>query len=169
MEPSVVRGFYAPFASAQCPPGRASQNPQWFWYSLVLSPVPLHPSLNVLQTEPLRILSDSGLSKLTAEFLLTHTQYPLGRVSTELLKGSVYNSVSTTLLWLLRCSATPKSSFCMSCWIQGLCPQHVFVWLLTSSEVPPPCTGIQSLSTLSRPHGMNPQRPFKPEHKTTPC
>ena len=41
---------------------------------------------------------NSGLLELTTEFLLTHTQYPLGRVSTELLRGSVYNSVSTTLL-----------------------------------------------------------------------
>ena len=110
---------------------------------------------------------NSGLLELTAEFLLTHTQYPLGRVSTELLRDSVYNSVSATLPCLLRCSATSKVFF-LSCWLQSV-PQHVSVWLLTSSEVPPLCTGIQSLTTLSHPHGMNPQRPLTPEIKPTPC
>jgi hypothetical protein len=38
-----------------------------------------------------------------------------------------------------------------------------------SSEVHPLCTGIQSLNTLSHPHGMNPQRPLKPEINPTPC
>jgi hypothetical protein len=35
--------------------------------------------------------------------------------------------------------------------------------------VHPLCTGIQSLNTLSHPHGMKPQRPLKPEIKHTPC
>ena len=57
---------------------------------------------------------NSGLLELTAEFLLTRAQYPPGRVSTELLRDSVYNSVSATLPCLLRCSATSKVFF-LSC------------------------------------------------------
>ena len=71
-----------------------AQNTQQFRYLYALTHFARRPP----DGAPQNPRQNSGLLELTTEFLLTHTQYPLGKVSTELLRGSVYNSVSTTLL-----------------------------------------------------------------------
>jgi hypothetical protein len=60
----------------------------------------LHTSLDVLQTELLRILNRILVFRTHSRVLssfCTHARYPLGRAPTELLRGSVHNSVSATL------------------------------------------------------------------------
>lgn len=100
------------YALSQRPSDGVSQarKPQSFRYLCALTHFTRRPPDGAPQN-PQR---HSGLLELTVEFLLTRAQYPPGRVSTELLRDSIYNSVSATLPCLLRCSATSKVFF-LSC------------------------------------------------------
>jgi hypothetical protein len=131
--------------------------------------------LNALLAEPLRILSDSGIPLRTHNRVLSlctplYTRsMPSWQSSHRILSDSVCNCVSATQPCLLRCSVTSKVLLLYKLLTSVLC---LSTSLSDSSRVQKCillCTGIQSLNTLSRPHGMKPQRPLKPEINTLPA
>jgi hypothetical protein len=118
--------------------------------------LPLH-LLDALLAELLRILSDSGLLRTHHRVLLlctpcTCAQCPLGRALQNSQQNYVFNCVSATQPYLLRCSATSKVFPLPELLILSSCASARPCLTPQSSEVHS-CTGIQSLQ-----HSVMPSR-----------